>query len=93
MNPRYRSGSIDLKKVRPVSMGKQVYDTNPSIWPINEPTPKVEALIQCSGEADFVNDITTQRQEVFAAFVTSKVATGEIESIDTSKAMVILIVC
>lgn len=88
LDSRYKTGARDIRKTRPVSMAKQVYDTNPSIWPINEPTPKIEALIQCSGEAPYANDLSTIPEEVFAAFVTTTEATGEIEKIDASPALV-----
>lgn len=71
-----------------MSKGTEVYDTNPNIWPINEPMPKVGALIQCAGEAKYVNDIPTQQDEVFCAFVTSDIGTGIIEEIDPSPALV-----
>lgn len=71
-----------------MSKAKQVFDTNPAIWPINEPSPKIEALIQCAGEAPYLNDVVAQPKEVFAAFVTTTVATGEIENIDASPALV-----
>lgn len=88
LHPKYRSGRIDLRRTRPVSTSIQVFDTNPIIWPINEPLPKAEALIQCAGEAKYTDDMPKQSQEVFAAFVTSDICLGEIESIDPTPAMV-----
>jgi xanthine dehydrogenase/oxidase len=35
---------------RPLSTGKQDYETNKSLWPLNKPVPKLEAVAQCSGE-------------------------------------------
>jgi xanthine dehydrogenase/oxidase len=35
---------------RPISTGKQDYETNKSVWPLNKPVPKLEAVTQCSGE-------------------------------------------
>ncbi|XP_026330715.1 xanthine dehydrogenase-like isoform X2 [Hyposmocoma kahamanoa] len=87
LKPWYRSGVSDLRKSRPLSKGTEVYDTNPDIWPINEPMPKVDALIQCAGEAKYVNDLPTQQDEVFCAFVTSDIGTGVIEEIDPSPAL------
>ncbi|XP_045499904.1 abscisic-aldehyde oxidase-like [Colias croceus] len=87
LNARYASGAIDLRKYRPLSKGTEIYDTNPVLWPLNEPMPKVEALIQCAGEALYVNDLPTQRKEVYCAFVTAKIATGKIEHIDPSEAL------
>ncbi|XP_075977021.1 uncharacterized protein LOC142977165 [Anticarsia gemmatalis] len=87
LKPWYRSGARDFRKTRPVSSGKNVYDTNPLIWPITEPMPKIDALIQCAGEAMYVNDLPTQPNEVYCAFVTSDICTGEIESIDPAPAL------
>ncbi|XP_037970324.2 xanthine dehydrogenase 1 [Plutella xylostella] len=87
LKPRYRSGIRDFRKTRPVSKSADVYDTNPIIWPITEPMPKVEALIQCAGEIKYVNDVPKQAREVHVAFVTSDVATGEILDIDPSPAL------
>ncbi|KAM3958764.1 uncharacterized protein ACR2FA_007169 [Aphomia sociella] len=87
LKPWYRSGARDYRKTRPVSKGSEVYDTNPLIWPITEPIPKLDALIQCAGEAKYVNDLPTQAKEVFCAFVTSDICTGEIESVDPTPAL------
>ncbi|KAI5646263.1 molybdopterin-binding domain of aldehyde dehydrogenase domain-containing protein [Phthorimaea operculella] len=87
LKPWYRSGARDFRKTRPLSSGTEVYDTNPSIWPITEPMPKVEALIQCAGEAKYSNDLPTQPKEVWCAFVTSDICTGEIIEIDPSPAL------
>ncbi|XP_063828787.1 uncharacterized protein LOC135078132 [Ostrinia nubilalis] len=87
LKPNYRSGARDLRKTRPVSKGTEVYDTNPFIWPINEPMPKIDALIQCAGEAHYVNDLSTQPRELYCAFVTSDICIGEIESIDPTPAL------
>jgi xanthine dehydrogenase/oxidase len=37
---------------RPVSTGKQDFETNKSVWPLNKPVPKLEAVIQCSGKTE-----------------------------------------
>jgi xanthine dehydrogenase/oxidase len=37
---------------RPVSTGKQDFETNKSVWPLNKPVPKLEAVTQCSGKTD-----------------------------------------
>lgn len=88
LKPFYRSGAEDLRKTRPLSKGKQEFDTNPILWPVTEPMPKVEALIQCAGEANYVNDIPEVTQEVYCAFVTSDICTGEILEIDPTPALV-----
>lgn len=66
-----------------------MYDTDKSLWPLNQPVPKLEALVQCSGEATFANDLPSQTDEVFAAFVTADAPPGSvINGFDTSEAMV-----
>ncbi|KAJ8719387.1 hypothetical protein PYW08_011562 [Mythimna loreyi] len=87
LKPWYRSGARDFRKTRPLSKGSDVYDTNPVIWPITEPMPNINALIQCAGEAKYCNDLPTEPKEVYCAFVTSDICTGEIESIDPTPAL------
>lgn len=56
---------------------------------MNKPIPKLEGLVQCSGEAIFANDLPTQPNEVFATFVTADVRPGSVISdFDTSEAFV-----
>jgi xanthine dehydrogenase/oxidase len=50
--------------------------------------PKTDALIQCAGEATYTNDLPTDNQELFCAFVTSDIGIGEIENIDPTPALV-----
>lgn len=74
---------------RATSQGTQTFDTDKSLWPLNQPVPKIEALVQCSGEATFANDLPTQVDEVFGAFVLAEVKPGSvIEGFDTTEAMV-----
>lgn len=87
MNSFYKSGGAVIK--RQTSKGMQSYETDSSIWPLNQPVPKLEALVQCSGEATFANDMPKQANEVFAAFVTADVVPGSvINDFDTSEAFV-----
>nr|XP_034833028.1 xanthine dehydrogenase-like [Maniola hyperantus] len=87
LNPRYRSGAIKLPETRPVSTASQSFTTDPTVWPINQPLPKAEALLQCAGEAKYTEDIPKLPNEVFAAFVLSTVALGTITSIDATEAL------
>ncbi|XP_045774054.1 xanthine dehydrogenase-like isoform X1 [Maniola jurtina] len=84
-NPRYKSGGIHLK--RPVSHGSQTYDTDKSVWPLNQPVPKLEALTQCSGEALYVGDSISTPRDLHVAFVLSTICLGEIVKIDASEAL------
>ncbi|XP_038212504.1 xanthine dehydrogenase 1-like [Zerene cesonia] len=85
--PQYRSGSVRVRESRGLSDGRQIFDTNPSLWPLNQPTPKFDGLVQCAGEAKYTEDIPAIPKEVFATFVLSTVALGTIENIDASNAL------
>nr|XP_026487932.1 xanthine dehydrogenase 1-like [Vanessa tameamea] len=87
LNPRYYSGAVKIHETRPVSDGKQIFTTNPTIWPLNKPFPKLDALIQCAGETKYTEDVPSLPGEVYAVFVLSTVARGRIISIDPSKAL------
>ncbi|XP_045452018.1 indole-3-acetaldehyde oxidase-like [Melitaea cinxia] len=85
LDEKYRSGGNAIK--RHSSKGTQTYDTDESVWPLNKPVPKLEALVQCSGEGTFANDLPTQTNELFGAFVTADVNPGSIiAGFDTSEA-------
>ncbi|KAJ8719472.1 hypothetical protein PYW08_011647 [Mythimna loreyi] len=85
IDPKLKSGGNAIK--RHTSHGTQVYDTDKSVWPLNQPVPKLEALVQCSGEAIFANDLPKQPNEVYAAFVTADVRPGSIiDDFDTTEA-------
>lgn len=83
---RLRSGSEVLE--RSLSSGKQDYDTDRNIWPVNKPIPKLESIYQTSGEGQYANDIPLRSNEVFCAFVLTDIHKGKIESIDASAALV-----
>ncbi|XP_022822065.1 indole-3-acetaldehyde oxidase-like [Spodoptera litura] len=88
LNPIYKSGATTPSDDRPpVSRSYQEYDTDKKDYPITQPLLKKEGMIQCAGEAEYCDDIPTIKDEVFAAFVLSTVARGDIESIDSSEVM------
>ncbi|XP_047028790.1 probable aldehyde oxidase 2 [Helicoverpa zea] len=85
MNSTFKSGGEVIK--RHTSKGMQSFETDETVWPLNQPVPKLEALVQCSGEATFANDLEAMPNEVFAAFVTADVVPGSvIKDFDTSEA-------
>ncbi|KAJ0176238.1 hypothetical protein K1T71_008412 [Dendrolimus kikuchii] len=85
LDPKYKSGGDSIK--RHTSQGSQIFDTDKSVWPLNQPIPKLEALVQCSGEATFANDLPTETDELFAAFVCADTRPGSvIEGFDTAEA-------
>ncbi|XP_047533997.1 xanthine dehydrogenase/oxidase-like isoform X1 [Vanessa atalanta] len=87
LHSRYKSGKIKLHQTRPVSTASQSFPTDPNIWPLNEPIPKVEALHQCAGEAKYVDDHPSLPREVFATFVLTTIARGNIDIIDATEAL------
>nr|XP_018909622.1 PREDICTED: xanthine dehydrogenase-like [Bemisia tabaci] len=85
ISPKYRSGGEKL--VRPLSSGKQSFDSDEKMWPVNKAMPKLEAYSQCSGEAEFSNDVLAPPGELYGAFVLAPVGPGILDSIDTSASM------
>ncbi|CAH2267498.1 jg22586 [Pararge aegeria aegeria] len=85
ISSRYRSGGELI--TRPLSSGMQSFQTDPSLYPLNQPVQKLEAVIQSSGEAQYVNDIPSMKNEVFGAFVLSTVYNGEVDEIDCKHAL------
>lgn len=85
-NKKFKNGGIILN--RELSSGVQVFDTYKKNWPLTKNVPKIEADVQCTGEAKYVNDIPALHDEVFGAFVTAKLVHGKIAGIDASQALV-----
>ncbi|CAO1303177.1 unnamed protein product [Diamesa tonsa] len=81
----FKSGGNIL--TRGLSSGTQVFDTYKKNWPLTKNIPKIEADVQCSGEAKYVNDFPSMPDEVYGAFVLAKNVHGKIASIDASLAL------
>ncbi|KAH8358794.1 hypothetical protein KR093_002517 [Drosophila rubida] len=81
---RLRSGGQLLE--RPLSSGKQSFETIPKKYPVSQAVQKLEGLVQCSGEAKYMNDLLTTSNAVYCAFVTAKRVGATIEGIDTKAA-------
>ena len=86
ISDKFRSGSELLK--RGMSSGTQTFDTYEKNWPLTKNIPKIEADVQCTGEAKYVNDFPKVSNELQAAFVTAKNVHGIIKNIDASNALV-----
>ncbi|KAJ8952857.1 hypothetical protein NQ314_007463 [Rhamnusium bicolor] len=83
---RIKSGGSLLE--RPVSTGIQEFGTNKNDYPLGEPIIKVEALAQTSGQAEYIADIPSRPNQLYAAFVTAQAtANSVIVKINTSKAL------
>ncbi|XP_075216126.1 xanthine dehydrogenase-like [Lycorma delicatula] len=85
ISSKNRSGGSLL--VRPLSSGMQDFETHKDLWPLNKPVPKLEAYSQCSGEAEYVNDIKKVPGEVFGAVVVAEKAVATSFSLDPADAL------
>lgn len=88
-NSKARSGASILE--RGLSSGKQNFETDKNIWPLNQPLPKLESINQTSGSAQYANDIPPFHNEVFCAFVLTTVGNGKVNKIDASEALVLFL--
>lgn len=86
VNPKYKTGGEILE--RPLSSGTQSFDTNKNVYPVTENVKKLEADIQSSGEASYVNDIPRQPFELCAAFVLATKVHSKIIGFETREALV-----
>ena len=50
--------------------------------------PKLEGKVQCTGEAEYTDDFPKQPGELVAAMVQAKQARCELDTVDTSAALV-----
>lgn len=86
----YASGQWPLE--RTLSSGSQTFQSNEKTYPLTQPALKYEGLIQCSGEAEYINDmfgnVPNADQELWAAFVPATQVHAKIVQIDASKALV-----
>lgn len=86
----YVSGRLGLE--RPLSNGSQTFQSNGNLYPLTQPALKYEGLIQCAGEAEYINDkfsgTVTVDNELWAAFVPATQVHAKIVRIDATKALV-----
>jgi xanthine dehydrogenase/oxidase len=83
---KYKLGSAVLK--REVSTASQEFEYIESRSKLYKRIPKTEGDIQCTGEAQYINDLPPQHNELFAAFVLGDKVNGIIGEIDASEALV-----
>ncbi|KAB7507098.1 putative aldehyde oxidase 1 [Armadillidium nasatum] len=83
--PSYLSGSTEL--IRGTSSGEQIFDLNEDTWPLGKPIPKIEARIQCSGEAEYVKTMRPVDGQLIGLFLQSTKANARIASIDATNAL------
>lgn len=81
----FKSGAELLK--REISSGRQEFDVNEGKSKLYQKVKKVEGDIQCTGEAQYTNDIPKYQNELQAAFVLGEKVNGRIVNIDASEAL------
>jgi len=82
---RFVTGGSLLK--RPVSSGQQSFETFQEHYPVTKATEKHEGLIQCSGEATYANDLPTQHNQLWVAFVSAKKVGAKVTKVDPQPAL------
>ena len=58
-----------------------------------QPIPKIESKSQCTGEAEYIGDISKFNGEVHCAFVIAEQGIGELGGVDPSEALVSIFNC
>lgn len=85
-DPALESSSTQLDRGVPESY-QEIPPGDSSQYPVQEPVRKLEADIQCTGEAEYVDDVGPAQNEGCAAFVYATVARCDLASVDTSAAL------
>ncbi|XP_055686273.1 uncharacterized protein LOC129791793 [Lutzomyia longipalpis] len=85
MKAHFKSGATQID--RALSYGTQTFDTYEKNWPLTQPVKKLEALIQVSGEAKYMNDHPYRDDDLWAAFVLATEAKVKIAKIDPTEAL------
>ncbi|XP_016926117.4 uncharacterized protein AOX4 [Drosophila suzukii] len=82
---KFKSGGELLQ--RPLSSGLQLFQTQKQTYPVTQAVQKLEGMIQCSGEATYMNDTLTTSNSVYCAFVGATKVGATIDQIDASEAL------
>ncbi|EDW80733.1 uncharacterized protein Dwil_GK11683 [Drosophila willistoni] len=85
INEKFLSGGHLLQ--RPLSSGLQTFQTQKQNYPVTQAVEKVEGMIQCSGEATYMNDVLTTSNTLYCAFVGADKVGAIIEEIDATEAL------
>ena len=81
----FKTGAELLK--RELSKGFQEIEANEGKSKLYKQVKKFEGDVQCTGEAQYINDIPKFQKELHAAFVLGEKVHGRIASIDASEAL------
>jgi len=88
--PQLLSSATQISRGAPNTNVELPEPTNTDDYPLYAPIKKVEGNIQCTGEAEYVDDIVESKGELFAAFVLAQVGNCEIDpnALDLTAALV-----
>jgi hypothetical protein len=78
--------SAAARFLRPVSSETSSYTPNPAEAPVSDPIPKLGALIQSAGEAQYTFDVKLNRDGLMGALAMTTQASGTVTAIDTTAA-------
>lgn len=87
IDPSFQSAIESVIDTRGISSGEQDYSVNEDTFPVSKPMSKKNAILQASGEAEYVLDIPLLNNELHAAFITSTIGNCSIDQIETSEAL------
>ncbi|KAH8265260.1 hypothetical protein KR038_002708, partial [Drosophila bunnanda] len=85
VSAKFRSGGQILQ--RPLSSGLQLFQTQKKNYPVTQAVEKIEGMIQCSGEATYMNDVLTTSNTVYCSFAGATKVGATIDQIDASEAL------
>lgn len=85
VDQKFIKGSEILK--REISTASQEFEYVESRSKLYKRVPKVDGGIQCTGEAQYVNDLPRQHNELFAAFILGDKVNGIVQNVDGSEAL------
>lgn len=92
-NLEIRESDLDTEAIeeieRAISTGKKDHDASVAYQQkiLGKPTAHVSALKQCVGQAQYTDDIPTQKNELYGCLVLSTKAHAKILNVDTSAAL------
>lgn len=86
INPRFKSAIDSVIDNRSLSNGSQSFPTDPSLYPVSKPIPKLSAYLQASGEAQYVYDKIPLKNQLEGALILTSVGACEINNIDDKMA-------
>lgn len=85
VDQKFIKGSYLLK--REISTASQEFEYVESRSKLYKRIPKVDGAIQCTGEAQYVNDLPRQHNELYAAFILGDKVNGIVQNVDGSEAL------